>query len=159
MPVHEQLQLFLSVLEVSGESGCDAVALRLMAQGLDREQAGCWIAFVPMGFAHALLVPAGVTLPGTYLIEDAASGEQVRGHLADEDSFNAAHALARDWLAEGRVQDVHDVAAYSAEYSVAMELAGQAGDFHNVVCTEAMLMRLPVSHLKPVKSGWRRWFR
>ena len=162
---------FVDLMRERPQADAHELAQALVAQGMDPELAECLIAFVPMAFARAVLLPVGTTLPPTYEIRDLDTGESARGQLADEPSFNAGLALAQQWLDEGRVADVHAVAARSSEYQVACELAGEAQDFESVVCVESVLLRLPISHLTPgpqiraeaqeqeqeqPKSWWRR---
>ena len=165
------VERFVELMRERPQADAHELAEALIAQGMDAELAECLIAFVPMAFARAVLLPVGTTLPSTYEIRDLDKGESARGQLADEPSFNAGLTLAQRWLDEGRVADVHAIAACSSEYQVACELAGEAQDFESVVCVESVLLRLPLAHLKPqaqpqhqpqaqaqaqAKSWWRR---
>ena len=161
------VERFVDLMLERPQADAHELAQALIAQGMGHEEAECLVAFVPMAFARAVLLPLGTTLPPTYEIRDLDTGESARGQLADEPSFNAGMALAQRWLDEGREEDVHAIAASSSDYQVACELAGEAQDFESVVCVESVLLRLPVSHLKSqpqqqpkaeaqTKSWWRR---
>jgi len=133
----------------------------LRCETIDEEEAECLIAFVPMAFAHAVLSPSGVGLPSEFIVRDFDTGESARGRLDEEPIFLAARTMADAMLNAGPSSSDHarGIAATSAEMNVANQLSQEGGGMEGIVLTEALLMRVPVEHVKrrTTRRRWKFW--
>ena len=163
MTLEERIVAFVDVATARPRAGQEELLATLRARGF--EDAGRMLALVPMAFAHVVLGRAGAQLPGDFLICDVAGELTVRRRLVDEPLFVVARTLARVMLADDEVRRraAHRVATLSAEWSTAVELAGDAaaaaGDFSEVALTETVVIGLPLEPPAPrggLRGLWRR---
>ncbi|NKI93252.1 hypothetical protein [Rhizobacter sp. SG703] len=160
---NQKVLLFMQVASRSCFDDLDELVRKLSVHGVEKEDAECLIAFVPMAFAKILLSPLGVKSQDTFLIKDLDSGKASRGVLANEAIYMAALELA-SVMASGDANSrtrFEQMAAISAEYEVVRQLAADHGDPHGVVLTETVLSRIPLSHLQAsgravLHRFWRR---
>lgn len=164
MTLDEAIVLFVDVAAARPRAGQEELAAALRARGV--ADAGRMLALVPMAFAHVVLGRAGARLPDGFLICDAGRELTVRRRLVDEPVFVAARTLARVMLEDDDVRRraARRVAALSAEWATAVELAGDAaaarGDFADVVLTETVVIGLPLEAAARPAGRWRRlWSR
>ena len=149
-----QVGLFLELINRLPQAGIEDIAEVLMAHGMTREDAECLIAFVPMAFAHAFLVPAGVRLPGTYLLQGQDSDERLQGQLAEEPALREDDALKFQRIT-GQLKRHRILGAerrngqHIRSIPLRQPLFGQAMRGHKRV-----LMRLPIEHLKRKRKSW-----
>ena len=126
----------------------DDFVQRLVSGGLTEIEAEALIAFVPIGFAHAVLSEAGVQLPNSFLVRDPDTGELIRASLADDSVFQSANRLARNMLAvESSRHDALRIVEMSAEWEAVRSLYPEGGDFSGCVLTESVLIRIPLEYL------------
>jgi hypothetical protein len=157
---YEKVQRDIEFTARYQQAELDELVDRLVCNTVDEEDAECLIAFVPMAFAHEILAPLGVGLPSHFLIKDFDTGASARGRLNEEPIFMAARSMAGEMLIVPHTkQKAWDIAAFSAEMSVARELSQHDGSMKDIVLTEALLTRVPVGHLKRTRLGlrWRFW--
>lgn len=155
----QKVQRFLDTIASNSFEDLDALVQALVSQNISAEDAECLIAFVPMAFAQVLLSPQGVKFQGAFLVRDFETKVSAKGLLSNEPLYVAADELAKE-MAQGDDagrRRLEAVASTSAEYSAAMQLAGDPRDLRGIVLTEAVLMRVPLTHLPPAPpKGLRR---
>jgi hypothetical protein len=159
IPPRQKVQIFLDTIARNSHEDLDALVQALVPQDISAEDAECLIAFVPTAFAQVLLSPQGVKFQDAFLIRDFEMKASAKGLLKNQPLYIAAHELAQD-MAQGddaSRRRLEQIASTSAEYSVAMQLAGDPRDLRGIVLTEAVLMRVPLTHLPPAPpKGLRR---
>ena len=159
----EKVERYVRIAHSGLPGDLDELAERLKCDGINADDAECLIAFVPMAFAHEMLKPLGVKLPGEYDVKDFHTGASARGRLKDEPLFVAAKTLAHEMLNSNatRQSRAAEVAAVSAEMATVLELSPDNAGLRDVVLTEPLLTRLSVSHVKQTGSGsrWKFWKR
>lgn len=161
MSPRQKVQLFLDTIARNSHEDLDALVQALLPQDISAEDAECLIAFVPMAFAQVLLSPQGVKFQDAFLIRDFETKVSAKGLLKNEPLYITAHELAKE-MAQGDdacKRRLEEVAATSAEYSVAMQLAGDQHDLRGIVLTEVVIARVPITHLTPTspKGLQRLW--
>jgi hypothetical protein len=159
MHATQKIQRFLDTITSNSHEDLDALVQALVSQDISAEDAECLIAFVPMAFAQVLLSPQGVKFQDAFLIRDFETNVSAKGLLGDEPLYVSARELAKE-MAQGDDDSrrrLEEIASTSAEYSVAMQLAGNPRDLRGIVLTEAVLARVPRTHLPPASpQGLRR---
>lgn len=156
MTPREKVTRYIELAEIHQQVDLDELVNLLTCDAIDAEDAECLIAFVPMAFAREILTPLGVGLPTDYLVRNFDTGTSVRGRLDAEPIFVAAKVMAGEMLAAGHTnQRALDIAAFSAEMSVVRELSLDDSSMKDVVLTEPVLARLPVTHIKQKFAGFR----
>ncbi|MEK8035073.1 hypothetical protein AACH06_30010 [Ideonella sp. DXS29W] len=126
----------------------------LQLKGMSEGDAERLIAFVPIAFAHELLVPRGVRFSEVFIIRDLQAGHELQGKLMEEPIFvEAKRRAAQLQSGDSRAnQFFRQIAGMSAEFEVAHELAVGA-DFSGIILTEPLLCRIPIG-----PSPQRRWW-
>jgi hypothetical protein len=156
-----KVERYIGTIERHPQAELDDLVDALRCEAIDEEEAECLVAFVPMAFAHAVLAPSGVGLPSGFIVRDFDTGESARGRLDEEPIFLAARTMADGMLNAGPSSSsrARGIAATSAEMHAANQLGQEDGGMKGIVLTEAVLMRVPVEHVKrrTTRRRWKFW--
>jgi hypothetical protein len=142
----ELVTVYLDLMRKSPAHDLDFFSRSLQLKGMSEGDAERLIAFVPMAFAHELLVPRGVHFAEGFIVRDLQTGHELQGKLMEEPIFveakrHAARLQSGDTQAS---QFFRQIAGLSAEFQVAHELA-VGSDFSGINLAEPLLCRVPIA--------------